>query len=229
MRLSKTLLFIMFYLYSTGCFSQEKKLFIANKGGINLSTAKLDDPEFDTHLKKGICSGWSFGWGVGKHILILIEGAYDQKGYINEIMFTDYAGNPVGSGDVKYSFNYFSIPVSINYTTGKKISFEAGLGFCSSLLLNANFSYPDGLLVDNKSSVHIGIKEDYNKFDPGVFIRAAGNFHINPYLAIFIEGRFTQGISNAAVSGNNNTINRVAFGGAGVRVYFGKSKEEIAK
>lgn len=211
-------IFILLFL-SIHSYCQEKKLLVGIKAGLNYSTVSTESKYSEPGYKSGLCSGLNAGYKVHKSILLLLEADYDQKGYKEGIEFTDNAGNPLEDVSVKYVFNYITVPVSINYSTGGKNTFEAGAGFYNSFLSSAKLKIK-GILVEGHPVEDINIKEGCKTYEPGIFVRAAETISLSSKLGLLIEGRYAPGLGNINNNGELNITNSGFFLGTGMRYYF---------
>jgi outer membrane protein with beta-barrel domain len=161
----RLLLFFATLFFCIKSYSQENKSFAGFKAGVNYSTSSFEYYD-DVNYKIGICTGLNFGYRIHKNILLLIEAVYDQQGCKIPIEFTDNVGNPIGKGVTIYTFNYATIPFSINYSPGSKKVFEAGIGIDNSFLLAAHYKFPN-VILQGQSLENIDIKDGFKVMNLG--------------------------------------------------------------
>jgi len=222
----KPLKLILFFAALICCiksYSQQNKLLFGFKGGVKYTTTSFAGIE-DIKYKIGICAGLNIGYKVHKNILLLIEANYDQKGCKIPTDFTDNAGNSLGSADMTYAFSYASVPVSVNYSSGGRDVFEAGIGYENGFLLAAHSKVPGLILNGNEKQDNVDIKKAFKSYEPSAFIRIASTLYFTSRIGLMFEGRYSKGISNIN-NGNMEIKNSGFFLGAGLRVVLVKKSE----
>lgn len=216
---------VLICLISLESLAQQSIFFVGTKGGINLSNASLhvtgSNFNFGNKGKIGMCAGINSGYRINDKLFLLAEVNFDQLGYKFPVTFSTPTGFDIGSDNIVYAYNYLSIPLSINYILDKKKLFEAGLGINNGILLTAQVKYPSFYTFTDPrfgNDLTDDIKEYYNSYEAGGFIRLAVNPQINSKLSLVIESRFTQGLTSSKKLKNETQKNSVLFLGVGLRL-----------
>ena len=178
-------------------FSQETTIGITagyTNSGIKTNHPYLKNISRDNNLNTGII----FDYGFSKLISIRTGVNYDQKGFADNITFTDAQGNILGDSKLHFDFNYLTIPVLLKFTIGDKYRVYGNVGLFGSYILSAGVFGPkynsngkesgDELLMDEKNHV--------NKIDYGMILGFGVEYKIKTKFIIGIDARFNQSFNN---------------------------------
>ena len=134
---------LSFLFISNYSFSQLKNFGI--KGGLNLSNAELDYTGFNYQPdnKTGFNAYLTYDFFRFNNLNLSGEAGYSQKGFNDELIFTDEFGNEYGSATLYYRLNYIEInaiadfilrckSVSPYFSVGPVLSFYTGYNSGSS-------------------------------------------------------------------------------------------------
>jgi hypothetical protein len=69
---------------------------IGLKGGINWTNVISDNFLSDNEYRNGFVSGLTYEYEFKRKFQIGLDLVYSQKGFKNDIIFTDETGNPIG-------------------------------------------------------------------------------------------------------------------------------------
>ncbi|MFD1550659.1 porin family protein [Putridiphycobacter roseus] len=155
------------------CYGQNH--FVGLKGGIGTTNI---NPSFlsDTENRIGFNYGLTYDYQLNKKFNIGVEFLYFQKGFSNEIIFTDALGKPTFSSSIKTNLDYFAMPLKGGFLFGNKITGFVNLGIIPALLLEAKSIIPatEGL-TEESTSYDI----DYiRKVELGGLIEVGANYKI---------------------------------------------------
>lgn len=107
-------------------------------------------------------TGWTGGLVYQRQFdnnFILGTGlSYIEKGFNNELAYTDYEGNPrepLGETITSFNYNYLSIPIKGGFQFGSKWAGFVNLGLVSSFLVHASVHEPgiEGIIDARKTNV----------------------------------------------------------------------------
>lgn len=91
-------------------------------------------------------SGWLAGFTYDYHFLEQFYfGAalmYDQRGFTNDIIFTDNTGTEYERYTADFEYNYLSLPISAGFNFGNKLYGFVEIAAVPSFLLDANYIFP---------------------------------------------------------------------------------------
>ena len=134
---------------------------------------------------------------------------YSQQGFKEEIKYADEYGN-ISASELKFSYDYLSVPVKLGYTRGDQLKGFVKMGLCPSVLLKAQVRVPK----DDINLVGYEVINFYNKvpkFDLGGLIEFGAAYELKNDLELFSS--FTYRKSFTTIS----TVEH--FGGAQMKHY----------
>lgn len=177
--------------------------FLGLKGGISWTNINSDNFLNDNKYRTGFSSGLTYNYRFAENFNIGAELLYDQKGFKNEIVFTDEEGNQIGEKGVsEFKYNYISFPIKVGFILGNRIAGFINLGIVPSFLINAETIIPtpdDNIIIDNT--------DDVTKFDFAGLFEIGGTYKFNDRFlllaSIDYQGSFTT-ISNRDLFPNSN-------------------------
>jgi hypothetical protein len=173
---------LLVIVIATGSFAQGFHLGV--KGGANIF--KIDGRSFDDQFKFAYSVGAFAELNFTKHIGLQPELLWSQTNFRTGTNFGQII--PGGFENVKGSLNYLSIPILLNLSPSKIVTFQLGPQF--GLLLNQ----PD--VVDNTTGANV--KQAFNKGDVSIL----GGVQLN-LGGLKIGGRYQIGLNN--LNANNST------------------------
>ncbi len=163
----KTYLFFLLLFFAIQSFGQ--KHFVGIQGGLNTTKYSAKESLSNTKYRSGFIGGLNYEFESKQKFRFGIDALYSQDGFKSETALLDDYGNLTGGeGDIKYNYNYFSLPVKIGYAIGNDIKIIPRIGITPSLLSSAKVVVPqfnmNGEHTGNKS---FDVKNDVKKFDIG--------------------------------------------------------------
>jgi hypothetical protein len=118
-----------------------QKHLIGLKSGVNFSNIYNDNSDTKYEYQTGLSGGLTHEYFFKKNFSLGLDFMYNERGYKRGIYPTLNNGTPTGEKLAEnYNNNYFSVPIKVGYTFGKKMFGFVYLGLCPSLLLNAKAS-----------------------------------------------------------------------------------------
>src|SRR5579863_7882238 len=171
---------LLVIVIASGSYAQGFHLGV--KGGTNIF--KIDGRSFDDQFKFAYSVGAFAELNFTKHIGIQPELLWSQTNFRTSGNFSDVV--PTGFNDVKGSLNYLSVPILLNLSPSKIISFQLGPQF--------------GILLNQTSINNTGsdVKQAFNKGDVSIL----GGVQVN-LGGLKIGGRYSLGLSN--LNANNSS------------------------
>jgi hypothetical protein len=140
------------------CVSFSQDTAFGLKGGLNLSSIKLDDPEA------------SYDSRTGYHLGIFLRGNFNKVGIQPEwLLFTQRGEATVATGKVEESFTYLSVPVMFKFYPVDGLNIQLGPQF--GFLLDGERTYKTALGTVTKD-----IKDSYKGTDVAVSLGAGYDF-----------------------------------------------------
>lgn len=128
------------------------------KGGLNLSSIKLDDPEA------------SYDSRTGYHVGIFLRGKFDKVGIQPEwLLFTQRGEGTFPTGKVEESFTYLSVPVMFKFYPVGGLNIQVGPQF--GFLLDGERKYETVV-----GTVKEDIKDTYKGSDVSVSLGGGYDF-----------------------------------------------------
>lgn len=136
----KKVLFVLFTLLSFNAYSQKHLVGISM--GMNTSSigsnAIFNNPSF----RPGILSGLTYEYVFGNKITVGGGLQYSQRGFRQEITFTDAFGQSLGVAKSDVRWDYLALPLQAGYMTGDRIFAFGYLGLVPAYLMRASTSTP---------------------------------------------------------------------------------------
>lgn len=118
-----------------------QKHLIGVKSGLNFSNIYNDNSATKYEYQSGLSGGLTYELFFKKNFSLGLDFIYNERGFKRDIYPTLNNGAPTGEKITEsYNNNYFSVPIKVGYTFGKKIFGFVNIGICPSFLLNAKAS-----------------------------------------------------------------------------------------
>ncbi|MEO5641873.1 MAG: hypothetical protein ABIS12_01030 [Bacteroidia bacterium] len=186
---------VLMMLASTNIFSQNNSIGI--RSGVSISTIASKHFLSNNSPRIGIVEGISYDYFFKKHF-IGGEVNYEQRGFKNYIIFTDYNGNPTGRREpVYFQFDYLTFPVKLDYRFGNKFFAFAGIGILPAYVIKANTILPvfdQNFVVIREEK--ISTLNSVSKFDLGGLAEIGGGFTVREKFSINISFRYQRSFTS---------------------------------
>lgn len=185
MLLMKGLFLMVLSVISINTFGQVHSIGI--QGGVNLTNLTSFNTFGDSKFRTGIIGGFNYEFLFQGKYTLGADILYNQQGFTEKDIFTDDTGNPTGkTAEIKFDYDYLSLPLQIGYTLGNKIKGFAKIGVCPSVLLKAATTTPK---VDVQGSLiryeTFDVKDKVSKFDLAGLIELGAGYVLNDNLEFF--------------------------------------------
>lgn len=174
-------IFVILFLFAG--FTVSAQLGFGLKGGLNLTTLNIEDPEL------------SYDSRTGYHAGIFLRGKFDKVGIQPELLFFTQSGEFQSAGifgTTQERFTYLSIPVMLKFYPIAGLNLQVGPQF--GFLIDGERNYEDHPLFGSGSR---DITEYYKKSDLSVSV--GGGYDTN--FGLTLDVRYNIGvkdINNAA-------------------------------
>lgn len=154
--------------------------FIGVKGGLNLTYNSFNDLYKMKNSRSGLSGGLTYESFIKKNTSLGVDLLYNQRGFTEEIIFTDNQGNPTGQkATTEYNFNYLSLPVKVGIYTKDRTRLGLNLGLVPSYLIKSETILPtyelDGQIYNAKI---INTTDRVSKFDFAGLVEFTFNFQL---------------------------------------------------
>jgi hypothetical protein len=185
----KKIFIALFLISSIPLFGQNHV--IGLKGGINLTNVNSSIFKDNNDNRTGFNCGLTYEYRLKNNIYIGIDLLYFQKGFTDDMIFTDDTGNPTGEkATFIYNYDYLSVPIKGGFLIGDKISGFVNLGVVPSILINAKTVEPAIEGITNENT--IDLTDQVTKFDFGGLIEIGGSYQFKERFEIFSSFAYLQ-------------------------------------
>lgn len=153
--------------------------FIGLQGGINWTNVNSSNFISDNNNRTGYNGGLTYQYFLNERFNLGIDLLYFQRGFTNDIVFTDEFGNPTGErATTTFDYDYLSIPLKGGIIIGDKFSGFVNLGIIPSILVNAKTTTPaiEGIQEEMANNV----TDRVDQFDLAGLAEIGANYEINP-------------------------------------------------
>jgi len=152
--------------------------FIGVKGGFNMTNITTSNFIDQNDYRTGLSSGLTYEYLFKEHFSVGADLIYNQRGFTNDIIFTDDLGNPTGEKYVtRYDYDYVSLPLNIGFNIGNKFYGFTNIGVIPSLLADAKTTSPtfntDREFTGNET---FDFTSQVTKFDLAGFAEIGGGY-----------------------------------------------------
>ena len=148
------------------------------KGGVNWTNITTSNFVNQHDFRTGISAGLTYEYLFKKHFSVGADLIYNQRGFTNDIVFTDNLGNPTGEKyTTKFNYDYVSLPIKTGFNIGNKFYGFTNIGVIPSLLVDAKTVSPtfntDGKVTGNET---FDVTNRVSKFDLAGLIEIGGGY-----------------------------------------------------
>jgi hypothetical protein len=173
--------------------AQSTKLEVRFAGGPNRSALYGNDAIDNSDPLYGITGDFSLEYHFNKFVSILPGISYNEKGNVVSTLYTDTAGNPLATADVKTKLKYLNVPLLIRFSFGNRFKFYFNTGPYLGLLQSAKTMTPS---IANIEALEIDIDSTLKTQEWGISAGLGIAFPITKRLNIGVELRNDAGLQN---------------------------------
>jgi hypothetical protein len=153
--------------------------FFGLKGGINWTNVNSSNFISGNDNRTGFNGGLTYQYFLNERFNLGTELLYFQRGFVNDIVFTNEFGNPTGERATNtLDYDYLSIPLKGGIRIGDKFSGFANLGIVPSFLLDAKTTTP--AIEGFQEETTYNVTDRVTKFDLGGLVEIGANYKITP-------------------------------------------------
>ena len=168
---------LLIVLFTVPVFGQNH--FIGMKGGLNRMNVNSSNFISNNDNRTGFNSGLTYQYILNERFNLGTDLLYFQRGFTNDIVFTDEFGNPTGeSATSRFNYDYLSVPLKGGIVIGNKFSGFANLGIVPSLLVDATTITP--AIEGVQEETVYNVTDRVTKFDLGGLVEIGANYKITP-------------------------------------------------
>jgi hypothetical protein len=160
---------------------------IGVKGGVNSTNITSSNFISQSGSRTGLTAGLTYEFLFKKHFLIGADLIYNQRGFTNDLVFTDNLGNPTGEKYTsKFNYDYISLPIKTGFNIGTKLYGITNIGVIPSLLVDAKTISPtfdtDTKFTGNET---FDVTNRVSKFDFAGLVEIGGGYKFKGRYWIF--------------------------------------------
>ncbi len=193
--------------------------FIGVKGGANSTNITSSNFLSQTDSRTGLAAGLTYEFLINKHFSIGSDLIYNQRGFTNDIVFTDNLGNPTGEKyTTKFNYDYISLPIKTGFNFGTKLYGFTNIGVIPSLLVDAKTTTPtfdtDGKLTGNET---FDVTSRVTKFDFAGLAEIGGGYKFKDRYWLFTS--FAYQYSFTTITNSNYFANsKIRYNGMALTI-----------
>ena len=169
---------------------------IGMKGGHSWTNVISDHYFGDSDYRNGFTGGFTYEYKFNKKFHIGADLLYAQRGFSNDIVFTDDTGNPIGDkSTIDYNYDYLSLPIKGGFSIGNNFTGFLNLGVVPSLLIKAETITPTFENIDGEIS---DITDRVTAFDFGAMVEIGSSYKLKEQLLLFTSFAYQQSFTSLA-------------------------------
>jgi len=185
----RSLIITILLVLSISVFGQNH--FIGLKGGVNWTNVNSSNFLNDNNNRTGFNGGLTYELQFNKNYNFGLDFLYAQKGFTNDIIFTDETGNSTDEKATSiFYYDYLSFPVKGGFLMGEKISGFVNFGIVPSFLIDAKHitTAIDNILEEET----IEVTDRVTKLDFAGLIEIGGSYKFGNKFIIFTSFDYQQ-------------------------------------
>ena len=180
-----------------------------------------------------VSGGSTFDYFLNKHFSLGADFIYEQRGFSNDIIFTDDQGNPIDQkATIKFWYEYYSIPIKVGFKFGNKLYGYSNIGIIPSFLINAETKVPvikSQNEVSTSEWVVSNVTKSVTRFDMSTFFEIGLGYKLKnnlwPYTSCSFQNSFTQ-FSNAKYFSSSELKHYGMIWSVGLKCKLSKEKKQ---
>jgi hypothetical protein len=151
---------------------------IGVKGGANSTNITSSNFLSKSDSRTGLTAGLTYEFLFKNHYSIGADLIYNQRGFTNDLVFTDNLGNPTGEKyTTTFNYDYVSLPIKTGFNIGTKLYGFTNIGLIPSLLVDAKTTTPtfdtDAKFTGNET---FDVTNRVSKFDFAGLVEIGGGY-----------------------------------------------------
>lgn len=170
-------IFLLFLILATKTVSGQNHL-LGIKGGAGWTNVTASNFMNDRNYRTGLAIGLTYDYLFKKHFSADADIIYNQRGFTDDIIFTDDLGNPTGEkATTKFNYDYITMPLKVGINYGNTVYGFANIGLTPFILVDAKTITPaidfNGTTIPGET---VNITDRVNKFDIGGLVEIGGGY-----------------------------------------------------
>ncbi|WMJ72191.1 porin family protein [Cytophagaceae bacterium ABcell3] len=134
--------FLLGVLVAIALEATAQNQFIGIKGGVNHTNVNFRDLDAQPNFRTGVSAGMTYEYLLTDRFSLGVDLIYNQRGYTEDIILTDWNGNMLIHDLIRYNIDYASIPIKVGFNTGNKLYAFTNVGLIPSFLVSATLVEP---------------------------------------------------------------------------------------
>ena len=165
--------------------------FIGLKSGMSWTNVNSSNFIGNNDNRTGFNGGLTYEYHLNTKFNLGMDMLYSQKGFTNDIVFTDETGNPTGEkATSEFNYDYLSFPIKGGLVLGDKISGFVNLGFVPSVLIDAKTIEP--AIEGFRDKTTYDVTDRVTEFDFGGLIEIGGIYKVKESFLLFASFSYQQ-------------------------------------
>ncbi len=206
--MKQILTFFLLFLLAFNSLGQSR--IIGIKAGISKNNIRMNYLNPNNSFNKGIdyktksLDGFVFGLSYDyiklNKFTYGAELLFERKGFSEEIIFTDVNGTSYLTKDIKYKYDFISLPIKIGYISTKKLFVVANIGFIPAIFSKCQTVFPL-IKMQNSEPVYVGDTTFNNNsvvstFDIAAMAELGGGYKLTEKISINALYRYQHSFSS---------------------------------
>jgi len=185
------LTFLVFVLSAT-CFAQRQ--YVGLSTGVSNADVAATSFFEDSKHRRGLHFGVIYERYFNDRIGIETGLRYIQKGFREVSIFTNDEGDIIGESDeFEFDYDYLSLPIMAEISTGNRLRGILKAGLHSSIVLNATTTTPE---IEGLAGETIDVSDRVTSFDFAAAFGAEANYGVLDGLLAFTTVDYVHSLSN---------------------------------
>jgi hypothetical protein len=150
--------------------------------------------------RTGLTAGLTYNFIFKKHFSIGADFIYIQRGFTNDIIYTDNLGNTIEKNKTKFNYEYISLPIKTGLNIGNKLYGFTNVGVVPALLVDATSPIldTDGKLSGNEI---FNVTNRVSKFDFAGLLEIGSGYKFNGRYWLYTSFSFQHSFTTITNSG----------------------------
>jgi hypothetical protein len=178
-------------------YARAQEQWVGLKAGMD-RTRVSSDHYSGVHSRPGVTAGISFERVTRAQLLMGVELLYEQRGFSNEVIITDYYNNPTGEYyPVHFKYNYVTMPLKMGlYLKGRFFGYACA-GLLPGILIKATEQGPvlDGSNQYQRDTLRT-ITNRMPGFDLGGLVEVGMGYKVTKHLSVVGSCRAQQSFTS---------------------------------
>jgi hypothetical protein len=170
------------------------------KGGASWTNVKASNFINNRNDRTGLAIGLTYDFNFKRHFTLGADIVYNQRGFTNEMIFSNNQGNPTGRKEtnepIRFNYDYVSMPLKVGFNYGNTVYVFTTIGLTPSIIVEAKTITPT---IDFNRTIIFGetsnVTGRVNKFDIGGLIEIGGGYKFKSRYWVFTSFSYQHGFT----------------------------------